>query len=824
MANKSECYSEALSAIKNFTHDELQNYVKNVLVKSKQYENLGPTESLEKAIAEANEHGLKVLYEDVTTKARNVQKFQDLEKKFNAGKITMEEFLVRRGDTKGNAVISSNHATQEQLVKFVYDDFSEEEITWFTNKKNNASVWDEWDGRDSKNPIAKKFALKLRDEYVPERNARLINSTAMSFDEINEDRYFRAVHVARRLINGGKSVMQAALSRGKYDIRKNKQVWIDYIKTKINPLKTFYKTDAVDEHGNIDAKKVDVILSRIFDNIVTNKSKIFTKSVVVNDAEAIAKKSHMFFVWKDMRSLGEYNEKYGQGDMHSMVQHDIVSSANKIGTSRMMGSNPAQMYAALRKIQVQHEINNNVKHTSSDLYWHQNDIYFKNLINAGMNDTGSSASNVIGLIKTGTSIGRLGLKIMGQSLSDVAYTASFAKRVGASSYWQAWGYQMAHLFNLMKDDDRKFYANMMSINCKAHLGYIGRFSEASNFNEVLNKISSGFFKLNLLHAFDNGSRIGGITMIGKSLARASSKSLDAIRETNPDLHKYISKFLDKDEWDLVRKKTEQGRFATDNALNLTDSELRAYRDKTGIDTPLFEIRNDLYRNIHALFDVTAENMVLSPTSFEKAFFGQGLEGTPVGNILSLVTQFKSYTLGYIDRVLVQGYKDADTLSKKAQWASCLVIGTLPLSIASYVFDQIGNNLTVPTSIDGITNQWGNMNASQRENMVMNLVAPSLGILSGFIGPNHSANDILSTFFGSPSTKFIFNLLAGAGSAVSGDWKQGKNGRFTSTKKDLLNAANQFLPLQTIPGISPLISKALDQKPHLLPGQRQLYGA
>ena len=58
---------------------------------------------------------------------------------------------------------------------------------------------------------------------------------------------------------------------------------------------TFSRTKAVDLNGKLDDEKADRILDNIFDNITTGKTEIFTKSSVVNDREAIARKSRMFF-------------------------------------------------------------------------------------------------------------------------------------------------------------------------------------------------------------------------------------------------------------------------------------------------------------------------------------------------------------------------------------------------------------------------------------------------------------------------------------------------------------------------------------------------
>ena len=96
------------------------------------------------------------------------------------------------------------------------------------------------------------------------------------------------------------------------------------------------KPKQVNLEGNIDTAEADKILNRVFDNITTGRSQIFTRSVVANDAEAVARKSRMFFKWKDLRSQLEYNtRKYGKGNLFNMLMSDAQSTANKIGVAKM---------------------------------------------------------------------------------------------------------------------------------------------------------------------------------------------------------------------------------------------------------------------------------------------------------------------------------------------------------------------------------------------------------------------------------------------------------------------------------------------------------
>ena len=794
-----DCIAEAWNGLKNFPKEELEQYVRDVFTRARSYSDVSNMRAYERAVTEINDETKQSLFEDANIKANNIRKFENRSKDMASGKYpTMRNLLVSRGKFLADSVAASKKAELEKFASFFFDDLTHEEVEHFTNRDFNEVIADIYDGKEVKaDPMSTRIAEKLK-EYFPYRNSQMILSNAMKLDEINEDRLFRQVHDAQKIMNGGKSLIKLAMERAKkvYDPAANKILWRNKIKQHLDLEATFQHTEAMGLDGKLDIAAVDKILNRIYDNITTGKSQIFTKSVVANDREAVAQKSRMFFKWKGMRDQLEYSKVYGHDGLFEMLQSDLHGSSSRTGIAKMWGDNPQTMYNDLRK--TQQEVN-----PKSNFWWRNTDNYFKSVMGIDQGSVAPNVSNFMANLRALTSMARLPMVGI-DSVSDVGYVAAFAQRIGLG-YWRAYTDKLTHLFDTFKTEDRQRIAKLMKTQVDSHMGYMGRWADVSNMSSFVNKISTKYFKVNLLHALDRGDRIGNFKLMANVL---NDNSKSKLADLPPALGKYVAKFLTSDEWDLLRKKNQGGMFTTDNVTSLTDAELRDHYAGTDKSNPLSELKDDLYRKVHSMFVINGENTVLSPGDFEKAWLWQGTSpGTIPGDFLRTVMQFKMYALAYIDRVLVQGFNDADSVSQKLMWATSMFMGTLPLSVMGVFFDNILKNTTMPDP--------SRMNVPDREQYLMNLLLPSLSLFSGLLDPRNENSSMVWGLLGSPTTRLISNAMAAPTALAEGDPKR--------AAKNLGNAANYIFPIQTTPLITPLINAAFGTGAKLQPGQSHIIG-
>lgn len=791
------CIEEAFNALKNFSKEDLEDYTRDVFLRAQSYDGLQNARAFDQAIKEINDERLKSYFEDSTIKAKNIMKYERNSKELHKAGMTVRGLLSARGKNLSMNISVAQKASLERIINRVLGDLSHEEVEHFTSGKFDQVIVDIHDGKAIHDPVSRKIADKLKD-YFTWRNGQLVLSNAMRFDEINEDRLFRAVHDQQKIINAGKSLKQIALDRvsKKYNPREHKAGWRNFIKNYLDMERTFSKTKAVDLEGKLDEKEADKILDRIFDNITTGKSTIFTRSVVANDREALERRSKMFFKWKGLKAQYEYNKTYGKGNLFAMFMSDAQASANKIGAAEMWGENPYSMYNDLRK--VQEEVD-----PKGQFWWRNTDNYFKATMGLDKASQAPNVTNFFANLRSIATMARLPF-IAIDSISDVGYIASFAQRMGIN-YSRAWMNQMTHLFDRFPTEERTRIAKLFKTQVDSHLGYMGRWSDLNNATDFLNKISTGFFKVNALSAFDKGNRVGMMHLMSKHLYENSNKSFDKLQ---PELQRWVGKFLDSNEWDLLRKNNEQGLFTTDNVETLSDKDLKSHYEGTDKAIPYNELKNDLYRKVHSMFTIASENAVLSPTEFERAWLLQGQpSGTIPGEMLRLFTHFKMYTMSYIDRVLIKGFQEADSATQKIMWATSMLMGTIPLSVMSIYFHNLSQGLSMPDFHD--------MNVPEREKYLLSVLAPSLAIFSGILDPKNENASLVWSLLGSPSTSLIGNALSAPLALAEGDPKR--------AAKKLANAANYIFPIQTMPGLSPMIRQAMGDEAHLEPGQTHLYG-
>lgn len=797
--NNSACIEEAMANLRNFNQDELEQYVRDVFHRADSYDNMEGAQAMARAIEEVGKEKYKTLWEDANQTAKNILAYERHSKSIRTGKQDFRSLIYNRSKTPsrtlGNNISAAQAAELEQLYKSIFDDLSPDEVERFSSGKEDEAICDAYDGKETHDPFIRKIADKLKN-YITERNTRLITSGAMRSEDMNADRNMKAVHEAEKVAGGKKSFIRRALDwrKPKDDVGNAKDIWREDIKKQLDMMKTFSKTDAVDENGVLNMKRADEILNRIFDNITTYKSEIFTRSEVANDREAVKNKQHMFFVFKGLKSQYDYNKVYGNGNLFNMLLRDARSTSRKVGMTRFFGDNPYSMFNDLRKVQQE------VKPRSVG-YYYESDQAFNFLMQGNSQSVHPALSNFFDNIKSLTSMARLPLLTI-SSISDVAYQASFAQRMGIN-YYKAYANQLKHLLDSHTTEERVRIAKLLKTHVDSELGYIGRWAQETSADSMMSKISTRFFKTIGLQAFDRGGKIGVMHMMAKHLFNNSKKSMG---ELEPQLQRWVSRFLTNDEWDLLRKNNQGKLFTTDNVDTLSNEQLRDHYQNTDKLLPLSELRSDLYRKVHAMFTVAAENSVLSPSEFERTWL-TGSRGTLPGELMNLIGQFKAYPMAYIDRVLVQGFQESDGATQKLKWATSMLMGTVPLSYLSMLLYNTANGVSNP--------DFEEMNVWQRENYLLSMIAPSLGIFMSLLDPKNQNSSMLASLISSPSTRFLSNVMATIASLTHGD--------FEKSLKNAKNAMDYMLPVQTIPFVSPFIRQAMGDSAYLQPGQTVLFG-
>lgn len=781
------CIMAAREALTLFNDDELKRFTRQVLERARTYGDEKGTAAIDKAISEvANEKGQQMA-EALQTKVNNKSKFERIAKDIKEKKNDLLDFVARRTKKLAYTIESAQKASRKLLGNAFFGMLDKEEFVYLRDGKNDLEIVRAIDGKENVSPMSRNIAKKFKD-YIDFRNGEMVSSNALSVWQLNKDRFLRAIHNQRLLISGGKSALQSIKAFGRYDIAQSKTQWREFIKEHLNIEKTFQDTDAIGLDGKINKAEVDNILNKIFDNITTDNPEIFQ----------LGKGSQqMFFYWKDMESMYTYAQRYGKKDLFANIWADTQSSGNRIGMAQIFGDDPVKMYNNLAKVE-------NEYNPVSKFQAFNTKNAFKQLAGIDQSAVSPTLATIGSSVRALTSMKSLG-KIAMLSLPDISNTIAFAKRWGFD-YWEAYTKTMTGLFNAMPNEERQYLAGVFKEMTDQHLGYVSRMIDANNLPQILNNASTWFFRGVGLEAIDNGNKLSSIYLLSKSLGRMSSTAWEGLPELT---RKQMDKFdFGKREWDLLRGKNHKGLFTVDNVEKLNDSEIRQAFGAT-VDQPLYLIKSDLYRKVYSMFDVWAENAILSPGAYMRSLtLGGTRAGTISGEAMRLFMQFKSYPMQFIDRVLYQGFKDADSAQAKMGYMVSLMGATVPMSFLSYWLNNIAAGRSMPS--------WDAMNFNEKKKYAAEILFPSFGFLTGFFDSDRLNSDLISNMINTPSTRVLSNAMAAPLALAGGDVDA-----FTKAMKKF---GQGIMPGMSIPFLEPYFKQMLGEKAYLQPGQTQLYGA
>lgn len=794
----SECLQAASKALNLFSSDELKEYTIQVFKRSREYEELGSQAAIERAVQDVNKSQMDILLNQATIKANNTFKFEKAASLMKKG-VNLSSFVHRTKVNKDYNIETSQKAAQSELYRNVFSKMSKEQEAMLVSGKHDEDLLSAMDGVKHSNPEINAIAKILKDYPELIRNPEIVKSNALPAEYINPDRMLRNYHNASLVASGGQSLITRAKNRFKVDVDSSKNVWREDIKRELDLEKTFGDTTAANLDGTLNMREVDKIIDGTFDNIVQDRSAIFTRSVVANDREALAKKRRMFYHFKDWRSWGRYNKKYGKGTLHQALMADIQTSGNQVGMARLFGDSPASMWNDLRHLQDKERPLTTTQHRYAD-------NLFKQV--SGLDKTSSSPTiaNIGGSLTSWSSMSRLGSLVI-NSLADISQVGGIAQRFGYG-YWKPYVDGIIHAFNLMPSETRSIVAKSMKMNLDVHMGYTGRFADATDLGQMFSKVSNTFYWSNLTMAWDKGNKLSAMTPIAEGLGRDSSK---AFSELHPQTRSQLEKFnIAPHEWDALRAKTSpqnKNLFLTDNVDAMTDKEMRALWEQGDKLTPYSDYRSHLYRKVYAMFDTLAENAVLDPRAFERLVTTANIPpGTPLGMALRMVMQFKSYPIATARRVWYGGMADFDSAQAKFMYALNMSAGNFALGYLSLTLSSLAKGLTPPDP--------SKMSYNEKVKFYTALLAPGLGTFLKVLDPHNQNNEMAINLLLTPSVRLFTDPLA-AGFAVATGNPKGA----VRNVKDFAKYAN---PIGTVPFAEPFFDSMMGKKPYVEPGQKPIF--
>jgi len=751
---RSACLISAMNQLgnlNNLSKDDLNEYASQVAdIIKKTGERTG---KIHKEFADEYE---KKLHHEAVRLGNNVIKTNKLIKLLNLRKINIRDFLEISNKNPVENVPQYIHSAKNNLYNALLNRLSNEESEFLSSGRDGEiKIMRALDGDESVSDIARSIAVKI-NAYNEYRTHKMIESGALRTNEVLKNRLFRTDHNIKKIL-GGK--LFGKLS--KVDLNEAKNKWIEDVYRLADHKKTF--------GINPTSEETLKILEEAFDDIT---SQTLEPNVRRKKGDPLLKHRQIHF--KDYTSEYEYQTLYGKDSLLDAIVADMNHSGTQIGISQLLGSDTSKTFEQLMAAQVK------ISPSKHGPAWRYSTTNMYNIATrTNQNIVSPKLAEILQSMRGVTSAVKLtGITI--QSLSDWVHTAMYAQRWGFGGTETAFK-GIKNLLAGINHDEKTNVAKSIKFLFDMHYSHTARFVENTNISSI-DKLTNATFKWNGLERFDAGNKFAIMSTVAKSLGELSNKSMDALpNETRIQL----SKYLNADEWDMLRANTKNGYFTMDNLEGLPDNP-------------------GLQRKVFAIFNTAAHNTVLSPGNFEKAFMYYGTRpGEPLGEVLRTVMQFKGFALSYIRRVLIDGYHDATEAQMRGRWAASLLAGTFALSYASNSLHSIITGKT-PVSISDM----GPLD-------LFKVLAGPLGVFLTVLSNQNQNQNLLPKLISTPTINLIGHALSAPLAALTGNEE--------TAVRNFRDMANDVLPISSMPIIGTTIASTFGKKPYLEPGQELLWG-
>jgi hypothetical protein len=439
------------------------------------------------------------------------------------------------------------------------------------------------------------------------------------------------------------------------------EAWKDEISTKLDWGKIM---------AEMPDKNPDEFLKQVYKNLVSGNHQKAPADVTAfkgpgNLAKRLSQDRVLHF--KDADAWFDYNEKYGMDSIRESVANSLDSAAQAVGIFQKLGTNPASM----------------IKTIIDDLQRSGDPIQGKKL-NEARKVIDNALASVDGrmripvnetLARRGsfwrvwTNMSKLGGGIFAQFV-DPAVMATEIRYQGGNLFEGIVGALtgMAKRVGGTSAEKREFYQMVGKTSDLFLQNIAARFSGDDTLGGRMARLQNTFFKWNLMRPFTGINEETAVGMMAHNLARNADKSFENLGNLRRVLE---LSGIDSQKWDAIRQSAQR---AADGDMYISPEAMRELPDSV-ID-PLIKgkvtnysreaMRDELETLVRSYLLDRSSFAVLRPDAKTRAIALQGtLPGTPEGEVIRMLMQFKSYPISFIQKILgreVYGQEGAERVS------------------------------------------------------------------------------------------------------------------------------------------------------------------
>lgn len=406
----------------------------------------------------------------------------------------------------------------------------------------------------------------------------------------------------------------------------------------------------------------------------------------------------------------QYNNEFGRASLYESVLDGLSFAARNTALMRAFGTNPeaafrADIEKAIKTAQKASDIKEAAALQSSLVQTEFDQI------SGGVLQHGSPTAAVVnGSVRSVISMAKLGGVVL-SSIPDIAVRASVLRHNGINML-EGYGNSLQSLFGNFRGTAQREVGDILGAGIDGMLGSVfERFHAADSVPGTMTKLSSAFFKATGLTWWTDALSRGVGVMLARNMSvqMAAGKAFgDLDRLMRSTLNRYG---INEPTWNLLRKaqpfEADGKAYLTPDAVNsLSDADIRSYLGKADASArAVKEARENLKTTLGAYYtDQVRESMTFAGARERALSLGGTSAGTPLGEAVRYVMQFKQFPITYITRHFGREFKRNENLHAGA--LANLIVGTTALGYVAMTAKEYakGRNPRDPEDAAG----WGKL--------------------------------------------------------------------------------------------------------------------
>ena len=386
--------------------------------------------------------------------------------------------------------------------------------------------------------------------------------------------------------------------------------------------------------------------------------------------------------FKDGESSHNYAKLYSGKDLITSVLDGIGNDAESIALMEVLGTNPEAMLN--RVIESIPEITprgkRRLENALAELDGTTRAVFGQQKKLMGLDLTATAAG-----VRAIQNMSKLGFATI-SSFSDVASKASLLQRETGRGLFDSYSESILDVMRAFTDEQKKEFSYHLGTGVDAFLGSLhSRFGADDQLPGFLTKAQQTYFKLNGMQFWNSAQKDGVAKILASDLASHVNKNFD---ELPIELRNTLAMYnIDADDLKLLRGVDRKGPDDREYIFPAMVNDLQpAQMDKiiskrTGrtdiTDAMRQQFKDDFRTRLAAYYADSADSAVPTPGARERAIMNQGTKrGTPLGEAIRMVMQFKSFPITFVTKGLQRQYYGRKAAGKSGAMAMVqMMIGT-----------------------------------------------------------------------------------------------------------------------------------------------------